>query len=333
MEFRQLKYFIEIIDSGSLTKASRRLYIAQSALSQQVSKLEDEVGKPLLHRTAKGVAPTESGQALYNHARLMLRHHDQAISIARQESPHIQGMVSLGLAATTRSALGLPLVRWIRQKYPQVVLNVVEGMSGHLAQMMRLRQLDLAILFNPNALPDLKPIPLLQEELFVLAPTDSPLIPKDRTHLTLAEAAALPMILPTASHGLRRQVSAAFEQRNLIINTIAEIDSLSLLMDCVYEGMGVTIKPMAAILSQDERTRQWRAISISDARLVRGNYIYAIEDETDSPSVSAVAREIAEVTASLIHQEKWKGVVLHDNAIYGPAIQIAASSQNQMMGI
>lgn len=318
MEFRQLKYFIEIVDSGSLTKASRQLYIAQSALSQQVSKLEDEIGKPLLHRTAKGVAPTESGQALYNHARLMLRHHDQAISIARQESPQIQGMVSLGLAATTCSALGLPLVRWIRKKYPQVVLNVVEGMSGHLAQMMRLRQLDLAILFNPNALPDQQPTPLLQEELFVLAPVDSPLIAPGRTHLTLAEAATLPMILPTGSHGLRRQIAAAFEQQNLIVNVIAEIDSLSLLMDCVYEGMGVTIKPMAAILSQEERARQWHALSIVDGRLLRGNYIYSLGNEVDSPSISAVAREIVEVTTQLIGQEKWKGVVLHDNGTYGP---------------
>lgn len=313
MEFRQLKYFIEIVDCGSLTKASRQLYIAQSALSQQVSKLEDEVGKPLLHRTAKGVAPTESGQALYNHARLMLRQHDQALSIARQESPQVQGMVSLGLAATTCSALGLPLVRWIRKKYPQVVLNVVEGMSGHLAQMMRLRQLDLAVLFNPNALPDQEPMPLLQEELFVLAPEDSPLLPPDRDHLTLAEAASLPMILPTSSHGLRRQIAATFEQQNLMMNVIAEIDSLSLVMDCVHEGMGVTIKPMAAILSQEERARRWRALSITNGRMVRGNYIYALGDEVDSPSVSAVAREIVEVTATLIGEGKWKGVVLHGN--------------------
>src|SRR5690606_24502295 len=107
----------------------------------------------------------------------------------------------------------------------------------------------LAILFNPNALPDQQPVPLLQEELFVLAPADSPLIPANRDYLTLAEAAALPMILPTGSHGLRRLISAAFEQQNLMVNVVAEIDSLSLVMDCVYEGMGVTIKPMAAILS------------------------------------------------------------------------------------
>ena len=317
MELRQLRSFIQIIESGSLTKASRQLYIAQPALSQQISKLESEVGRPLLLRSAKGVIPTEHGRALYNHARLMLRQHEQALSIVRQETPHIQGMVSLGLAPTTLSALGLPLVRWVRERYPHVVLNVVEGMSGHLAQMMRLRQLDLAILFNRNALPDHEPTPLLREELFVLAAASSPLIPKGRKHLTLAEAAALPMILPTGSHGLRRLISSVFEQRNLTMNIIAEIDSLSLLMDCVYEGMGVTIKPMAAVLSQRQLSRSWRAYSISDAQLVRGNYIYSLASEVFSPSASVIAEEIRSVTADLVEQNKWQGVQLLEEPSLG----------------
>ena len=66
MDLRQLRYFAQIVESGSLSKASRQLYIAQPALSQQVSKLEEEVGKPLLNRSSRGVAPTENGLALYH---------------------------------------------------------------------------------------------------------------------------------------------------------------------------------------------------------------------------------------------------------------------------
>jgi LysR family tcuABC transcriptional regulator len=68
----------------------------------------------------------------------MLRQLDQAMSIARQESMAVQGMVSVGLAATTAAALGLPLVRRVHERYPSILLNVVEGMSGHLGQMMRM---------------------------------------------------------------------------------------------------------------------------------------------------------------------------------------------------
>ena len=108
MDLRQLKYFVQIVESGSLAKASRQLYIAQPALSQHIAKLEAEVGKPLLIRTAKGVTPTENGAALHHHARFILRQLDQALSIARQEPGTVHGMVSVGLAATTVCAVGAP---------------------------------------------------------------------------------------------------------------------------------------------------------------------------------------------------------------------------------
>ena len=197
MDLRQLRYFAQIVESGSLSQASRQLFIAQPALSQQLSKLESEVGKPLLNRSSKGISPTGNGLALYHHARFMLRQLDQALSIARRESAAVQGMVSVGLPATTVSALGLPLVRRIRERYPSILLNIVEGMSGHLGQMLRVGQLDLAVLFSSDVALDITVEPLLEEELFVMLPKHSRLVPVRRTSLPIAEAAALPLILPT----------------------------------------------------------------------------------------------------------------------------------------
>ena len=289
MDLRQLRYFTQIVESGSLSKASRQLFIAQPALSQQLSKLEDEVGKPLFNRSSKGVTPTENGLALYHHARFMLRQLDQALSIARKESGAVHGMVSVGLPATTVSALGLPLVRRVRERYPSILLNVVEGMSGHLGQMMRLGQLDLAVLFASDVAQDVSVDALLEEELFVMLPKHSTLVPPRRTSVTLAEAAALPLILPTGEHGLRRRIAAEFEQRNLSPRIVAEIDSLSLLMTCVHDGIGATIKPMAAVHLEGERGRQWRALSISDARLARRNYLYSLPPQRLSTAASVVA--------------------------------------------
>lgn len=310
LDLRQLRYFAHIIECGSLSKASRQLFIAQPALSQQLSKLEDEVGKPLLNRSSKGVIPTDNGLALYHHAKFMLRQLDQALSIARQESGEVHGMVTVGLPATTVSALGLPLVQRIRERYPSILLNVVEGMSGHLGQMMRLGQLDLAVLFSRDAAPDLTADPLLEEELFVMLPRHSRLVPKRRTSLTIVEAAALPLILPTSTHGLRRRISAEFEQRNLRAHIVAEIDSLSLLMGCVYSGMGATIKPMAAILLEGERGKEWRALSISDAQISRRNYLYSISPARLSPAAAAVGKELKETARKLVGSGAWRGVEL-----------------------
>lgn len=308
MDLRQLRYFTQIVESGSLSKASRQLFVAQPALSQQVSKLEEEVGKPLLNRSSRGVAPTENGLALYHHARFMLRQLEQALSIARQDAKAVQGMVSVGLPATTVSALGLALVRGVRARYPGILLNVVEGMSGHIGQMMRLGQLDLAVLFAADVAPDVSVEALLEEELFVMLPRHSSLVAPRRTSITIAEAAALPLILPTGTHGLRRRIAAEFERRSLSAHVVAEIDSLSLLMNCVYHGMGATIKPMSAVYLEGERGRKWRALSISDATMRRRNYLYSLAPERLSAAAAVVAAELKKTALELVAIGDWTGV-------------------------
>lgn len=307
MDVRQLRYFVQIVECGSLSKASRQLLVAQPALSQQLAKLEDLVGKPLLHRSPKGVWPTENGQALYHHASFMLRQLDQALSIARSDVGAIHGMVSIGLAATTVSAIGLPLVRRIRERYPRVLLNVVEGMSGHIGQLMRLGQLDMAVLFNHDVARDLVVEPLMVEELFLIIPEHSEWVERGRISISLAEAAALPLILPTGSHGLRQRITAEFENRGLTANVVAEIDSLSLLMNCVHDGIGVTIKPMGAVMNEGARGRKWRCLSFSDACLRRRNFLYTLPIERLTSVAALVTGELKETARELVDGTAWQG--------------------------
>jgi LysR family transcriptional regulator, regulatory protein for tcuABC len=310
MDLRQLRYFTSIVENGSLAKASRQLFIAQPALSQQIAKLEEEVGKPLLNRSSKGVTPTENGLALYHHACFMLRQLEQALSIARQESGEVHGMVSVGLPPSTVSTIGLPLLLRIRERYPSILINVTEALSGHLSQMLRLGKLDIAVLFASDQMPDLTAIPLLDEELFLTLPLDSPLVAKRRTSITLAEAAGLPLILPTMAHGLRRRMATEFEQRNLTAHIVAEIDSLSLLMRCVYAGMGATIKPMSTLQPEAELGRQWRVLPFSDARILRRSYLYSIKPDMLSPAASIVAVELRDTARQLVESGEWQGVKL-----------------------
>ena len=77
MDIRQLRYFVGIIEYGSLGKAAEKLYVAQPSLSQQIAKLEGDLGLTLLVRSPQGVKPTAAGQALYRHARLVIRQMEQ----------------------------------------------------------------------------------------------------------------------------------------------------------------------------------------------------------------------------------------------------------------
>jgi LysR family tcuABC transcriptional regulator len=321
MEMRQLRYFVQIVESGSLAKASRQLFIAQPALSQQMARLEDEVGRPLLLRSSRGVTPTENGEALYHHAKFMLRQLDQAVSVARQETAAVSGRVVLGLAPTTVCRLGLPLLQHLRRQYPGVLLNVVEGLSGHLEHMTRVGQLDLALLFRQNAAAELSVEPLLDEELFVILPVESLLVPHDRCSLTLRELAALPLVLPTPEHGLRRRIALEFERVGLAVDAVAEIDSLPLLMHCVRAGIGVTIKPMAAIHSLDDAPERWRCLRVSDAAMSRRNYLYALPEPKLSPCAAVVRDELRRVVRQLVDGGDWQGVALCKPAADVPAAE------------
>ncbi len=314
MDIRQLRYFVQIVESGSLAKASRQLFIAQPALSQQMARLEGEVGKPLLLRSSRGVSPTENGEALYHHAKFMLRQLDQAVSVARQDHSALNGRVALGLAPTTLCQIGLPLLRHLRSRQPGILLNIVEGLSGHLEHMTRVGQLDLALLFSPTAASELTVEPLLDEELFVILPAGSPLVAAGRQSLLLKEAAELPLILPSPGHGLRRRIALEFERVNLRLDAVAEIDSLPLLMRCVADGIGATIKPRAAIHALGDTPERWRCLRVADASMRRPNYLYSLPPHKLSPCAAAVLLEFKRLVRQLVEDGTWQGVQLLPDA-------------------
>ncbi len=104
MELRQLRYFVRIIETGSMGRAALDLDIGVSALSQQMARLENELAIRLLQRTSRGVMPTSAGLAFYSQAQLALRHADDAVLAAREA--RLSGHVSVGMAPSTASVLG-----------------------------------------------------------------------------------------------------------------------------------------------------------------------------------------------------------------------------------
>ncbi|HRX34851.1 MAG TPA: LysR substrate-binding domain-containing protein [Aestuariivirga sp.] len=310
MEMRQLRYFVQIVECGSLSKASVQLHVAQPALSQQLARLEEEIGRPLMIRSARGVRPTDSGLALYHHARFTIRQFDQMLSAARSHTDVIQGMVTVGLPATTVATAGLSLVRRVRARYPKILLNVVEGMSGHLAQLMRLGQFDLAVLFRDDVAEGLRVEPLFSEELFVIAKAGSAFVPPDCNALSIAAVARLPLILPTGAHGLRQRIDAEMAKHELTANVVAEIDSLALVMSCVHNDMGATIKPLGAILQEGERGRPWLCLPFADATIRRSSYLYSLPPERQTTAAALVAAELREIAAELATDKSMRGFEL-----------------------
>jgi LysR family tcuABC transcriptional regulator len=307
MDARQLRYFVQIVESGSLSKAARQLFVVQPALSQQVARLEEEVGRPLLVRSARGVVPTPSGEALYHHAKFVLRQLDEAVLVARREYTDVRGRVTLGLAPSTSNVLGLPLLRHLKAGYPGITLNVVVALPTHLEERARQSQLDVAVLFSRTAASDMVFEPLLDEDVFAIVPAGTALLPPSKMSLTLAELAALPLVMSSPQHNIRRQLTLELERAGLEANIVAEIDSPELVMRYVAEGAGATVQPMAATLGADGPPA-WRCLPITDAPMTRPNYLYAQPIQRLTASASVVRAELRHVARRLVDEGVWSGV-------------------------
>ena len=306
MELRQLRYFVRVLELGSISRAALDLELVQSALSQQISRLESELSTRLLQRTSKGVVATEAGMAFFREAQLTLRHADQAVRAAQLS--RLTGAVSVGLASTTAAVLGLPLIRSMRERYPDVRLHMIEGMSGHLTSMLNSRQLDLTILFDTQAARRWSVLPLVEEKLFLIQAKSDGTTVANRTRMT--DLKDIPLILPTGTHGLRSALDAAFVRAKFKPQLAAEIDSLAMTMAAVEAGLGSTVQPWAALAGMPDAARRFTWVEIADTQVRRINAICSLSDDELSPAALAARVVLADCARELVTSKQWLGVKL-----------------------
>lgn len=315
MDLRQMRSFVRVVELGSMSRAAADLGLVQSALSQQIGRLEGELATRLLQRGSRGATPTQAGVAFYRQAQLALRHADEAARAARQQ--RLSGSASIGLAPTTAAVLGLPLMLAMRERYPAVRLHLVEGMSGHLGRMLHARELDLAVLFTAEEpgtrRARLHMAPLVREQLYLIEGLRGAAAPPRRAgSVRLAQLGGLPLILPTVGHGLRSAVDAGFGAARMQATVVAEIDSLPMVMDAVDAGLGATIQPWAAVARHADAATRFRCTPISDARARRDNMLCSLGEDELSPAALAARVALRECTRALIESGQWQGARLAD---------------------
>ncbi|EDM5406349.1 tricarballylate utilization LysR family transcriptional regulator TcuR [Salmonella enterica subsp. enterica serovar Infantis] len=306
MELRQLRYFVRIIETGSMGSAAQDLDIGVSALSQQMSRLENELAIRLLQRTSRGVTPTNAGLAFYSQAQLALRHADDAILAAREA--RLSGHVSVGMAPSTASILGIPFIHAMQENYADVRLHVVESLSGNLERMINTRQIDLAVVFQKDKILRWSARPILEEQLFLIgshallaALPDNPITPE--------QLAGIPLIMPSQGHGLRGRLDAVCQEHALNVEIVAEIDGLALLMRAVRDGLGATLQPGAAISHLDNDAL--RVIGVHNPVLSRPNFLVSLSDDELTPAGLAARVVLTKVMRQFVDAGEWPGATLY----------------------
>ncbi|WP_321893032.1 nitrogen assimilation transcriptional regulator NAC [Paraburkholderia tropica] len=241
MNLRRLKYFVKIVDIGSLTQAAEVLHIAQPALSQQLITLEDEFQQQLLVRTKRGVTATEAGATLYRHAQLILRQYEQAQADVKSAGQTLSGQVSVGLApGTGASALSLPLLRTVRARHPDILLYINENFGTTLSELIMNGRMDMAVLYGDKPVHGLSFQLLMNEELFLVAPRSMGIT---QEQIGVTELRDVPLLLPRPYNYLRKYVDGGFARKQMIPKVVAEIESASTLSAAVSAGIGATILP------------------------------------------------------------------------------------------
>ena len=241
MDFKQLEYFVRVAEMGSFTRAALALNVAQPALSRQVRLLEVGLRQNLLTRNGRGAVPTEAGALLLEHGRGILNQ----VALAQEElgaaRSRLAGRVSIGLPPSLSKLITVPLTLAMRKALPLAQLSLTEGFSLLMYDGLRVGNLDMAVLYNPDASPDLEMATLREEELVLISPKGA--VKAARTAITLANVAVLPLILPSRPNAFRLLIDnemAALGQRPSIA---MEVDGLNAILSLVKEGMGHAVLP------------------------------------------------------------------------------------------
>ncbi len=308
MELRQLRYFVAIVDHGSLSRAALVLHVAQPALTQQLRQLEEELGAQLLHRSAQGVLSTDAGKVFYEHAQAILKQVGDARSAVTQSTDRPSGSVTLGLPHSISGALALPLLLAARARFPEITLQLTEELSGNLAEQLKSGRINLAVLFDDGQLGAFASSALVEEALMFISRTGSAFGPAG-PQVSLAEALATSLILPAQQQGVRPLIESMARGAGLGLSAVMEINSIAILKSALLADMGATILPLAPLLAEIN-SGALQARPIHSPAMARSVTLCASRNIPLTNAAAAVGRLVHEVSRELCDSGAWLGARL-----------------------
>ncbi len=244
MNLRQLRYFVQVIDSGNITRAAERLNVAQTALGAQIKQLEDHLKTTLLERHSRGVQPTVAGSLLYTRAleilSLVETTEKELIRLQRSQSEPVR----LGVTPALMLAAGHEIA--LNAHTACLEISFVEGMSHVLTRWLDDGQVDFALCYDVPDLPQFSRTPLLQDDLVLATPANG----FNGVEITLAEALTRPLAMPEAGDSVRTVVFKAASALGMEPNIQYEIRSISGMKSLVQRGVASSVLPQFSILEE-----------------------------------------------------------------------------------
>ncbi|MCG7521423.1 LysR substrate-binding domain-containing protein [Ruegeria sp. Ofav3-42] len=311
MNIRQLRYFISIVDQGSVSSAARVLHIAQPALSQHIANLEEELTTELLVRSSRGVKPTKAGEVLYHHARKIVAQLKQATDDVRKEADTPRGEVSIVLPPMLGIHVAPLLLERVAEKYPEVELRIMEELALTVKEMIENGRVDLGILATREKATRAEYLHLYTEPLYLVSRHRAGEKPCSGTETVDVEALfTVPLVLSQQTHAVREIVEDVAEKKGRALNLRVTTESARLRLSYIRSGVTSGVLPWPSL------DALWRRGEISAKRLVNPDLIRDIylawpRNQPLNAASRAVRQEMLDICHELFDHGVIRGTFRH----------------------
>jgi LysR family transcriptional regulator, hydrogen peroxide-inducible genes activator len=263
MEIHQLRYFCAVAETGSFTRAAEREQVAQPSLSQQVIKLEEELGVRLFDRLGRTVRLTDLGQIFLPRARVILNELKAAKEEVTDKQFSPSGPVSVGVIPTIAPYFLPPRIASFCRKYPDASITVFEDVTARLMDRLRAGLIDLAVMALPMRGHDLECFALRTERVFAIFPKEHKLAKKQS--VLMRELRNEPFLLLRDDHCFRETAIEVCKRARILPRVIFESGQFSSILAMVGAGLGVSVVPEMAL----ERRPDCCFVPVADERAAR----------------------------------------------------------------
>jgi DNA-binding transcriptional LysR family regulator len=291
MELRHLRYFVKVAEELNFSRAAERLNIAQPPLSQQIQRLERELGVPLFLRTKRRVALSDAGSAILDDARRTVALADEVADIARRTALGEVGILRLGFSSAALYTMLPAVLRAFRSQFPRAVLNLMELSTEEQVRRLASGALDAGIVRLPieNVSKSLTTRSILRESLAVAMPRDHRLAKRPAVPIRALAPERFVVFPRHVAPGLYDQIMSLCSSggfRPIVAQEAAEIPTI---ISLVAAGLGIAIVPSSVQSLRHERVVY---------RVLRpGNVMTEMAIAYERDNRSAVLRSFLQVVA------------------------------------
>lgn len=307
MDLRQLRYFVALATQQHYGKAAGVLHVTQPALSRQIRLLEDELGVQLFERHARGAAPTEEARLLLERAVFLLRYAEQMKSDlqARQREP--RGPVAVGLSPGLAQQLTVLLTKAVLLRFPEVRLRIIEGFAPSLQDMLAAGEVDVALLIEPVERARVQSVPLMKEQVCLIARRDDARFGK-ANKVRVRDLAGVPLVMTgLVKSGVRLELEAAAARAKIELKQVVEVETAEVARRLVMDGVGLTAH-FAAAVQEDLVAGRLLAIPIEGLFLHR--VLARASDRPASRATEGVMEVLRQVVQAHVREGRWPNASL-----------------------